>query len=97
MSTLYNLELDTVHPAFLNAQKRLIKLGIRDRYSMIYAYLLCVNEWFNIYFEDDVIKAIKDNMNIRSVVDGNKSVLSSLLSEIITTRRINPTQIDTDE
>jgi len=69
MSTLYNLELDTVHSAFLAAQKRLIKLGIRDRYSMIYAYLLCVNEWFNIFFEDEVVKAIKDNMNIRSVVD----------------------------
>lgn len=97
MSTLYNLELDTVHSAFLAAQKRLIKLGIRDRYSMIYAYLLCVNEWFNIFFEDEVVKAIKDNMNIRSVVDWNKSVLSSLLSEIITTRRINPTQLDTEE
>lgn len=63
---------------------------------MLYAYLLCVNDWFNIFFEDDVIQAIKDNMNMWDVVDGSKSILSSLLSDIITTRRISPTQIDTD-
>ena len=96
MSTLYNLDIENVHTEFFSAQKRLIKMWIKDRYSMLYAFLLCVNDWFNIFFENDVIQAIKDNMNMWDVVDGSKSILSSLLSDIITTRRISPTQLDTD-
>jgi hypothetical protein len=64
---------------------------------MIYAFILCVNEWFNIYLETDLVAAIKENLELSASVDNSQSPLSTLLSDIITKNKIRPTKQDVDD
>lgn len=96
LTELYNIDLNKVKKDFQAAQDRCINYWITDRNSMIYAFVLCVNDWFNIYLETDLVTAIKENLELSASVDNSQSPLSTLLSDIITKNKIRPTQQDLD-
>jgi hypothetical protein len=71
--------------------------GLTDRVANNYAYILCVNERFNIYAEEELLKAIRQNMELDKTVAETRLDLSSLFSELFTEKRTRATKTYTDE
>jgi hypothetical protein len=54
----------------------------------MYAFLLCVNNWFNIYVEDELIKAIKENFEQFNTINSTLTPFAKLLSDMIDTKKV---------
>ena len=94
---LYNIDKSKVMSEFTKAQDRCINNWIADRYSMMYALLLCVNDWFNIYIEDELLAAVKENFEQFTTVNATLTPLAKLLSDIITKQKQKVTYTQYDE
>jgi len=94
---LYEIDVNTVKSDFEKAQDRCIANWIQDRYSMMYAFLLCVNNWFNIYVEDELIKAIKENFEQFNTINSTLTPFAKLLSDMIDTKKVWATLSNTED
>ena len=91
ITKLYKLDPDEVKKDFQDAQDRCVKAGILDRYSMIYWFLLCVNQWFNLFLEDELLSVIKRNLKESDELDKEQTPLASILNEVINEYKVKPT------
>lgn len=94
ITSLYEINPDKVKEDFYNAQDRCIKNWILDRYSMMYGFLLCVNQWFNIFLEDELLEVIKKNLKESDELDREQTPLASILNEVINEYKVKPTISD---
>jgi hypothetical protein len=58
---------------------------------MLYGFLLCVNQWFNLFFEDELIAVIKKNLKESDELDKEQTPLASILNEVINDYKVKPT------
>ena len=91
ITKLYKLDPAEVKKDFQDAQDRCVKAGILDRYSMIYWFLLCVNQWFNLFLEDELLSVIKRNLKESDELDKEQTPLASILNEVINEYKVKPT------
>ena len=94
ITRLYKINTKKVQEDFRDAQDRCIRAGILDRYSMLYGLLLCVNQWFNLFLENELLDIIKKNLKESDEFDKEKTPLASLLNEVIHDFKIKPTLSD---
>lgn len=94
---LYDIDTTKVKEDFFLAQDRCLNNWIQDRYSMIYAFLLCVNQWFHIYLETELISAIKENFEQFNTINNTINPFAKLISDMIDKRRVNATLSNTEE
>ena len=88
---LYKIKLNKVEEDFRTAQDVCIQAWILDRYSMLYGFLLCVNKWFDIFEQDDLLNIIKKNLKESDEIDREQTPLASILNEVINEYRVTPT------
>ena len=91
ITKLYKINPTTVQDKFRAAQDRCIKAWILDRYSMLYGFLLCVNEWFNIYDEELLLATINKNLKESDELDREQTPLAYILNEVINEHKVKPT------
>lgn len=91
---LYNISTMEILKAFRLVEAELASNWIRDRNLLLYSFLLLTNRLFQIFPEEQLIEAIKENLNLLNTVDKEHHELSNLLSELIIKQRIAPTQIE---
>jgi hypothetical protein len=65
---------------------------LTDRIANNYAYILCVNEWFDVYNEEELLFAIIQNMELEKTVWESWNDLSSLLTELLVWEKIQGTK-----
>lgn len=94
ITSLYDIDPKKVKKDFYDAQDRCIKNWILDRYSMMYWFLLCVNQWFNIFLEDELLEVIKKNLKESDELDREQTPLASILNEVINEYKVKPTISD---
>lgn len=94
---LYQIDKDKIWETYQVKQRLLMDNGLTDRVASNYAYILCVNEWFNIYDEEELLKAIRQNMELDKTVAETRLDLSSLFSELFTEKKTRATKTYTDE
>ncbi|MBO7693127.1 MAG: hypothetical protein J6T10_10900 [Methanobrevibacter sp.] len=58
---------------------------------MLYGFLLCVNKWFDIFEQDDLLNIIKKNLKESDEIDREQTPLASILNEVINEYRVTPT------
>jgi hypothetical protein len=63
---------------------------VKDRNLLLYSFLVTVNKWFSIYFENELIDAITTNIKQQTSSDKDSSMLSNLLADLIIKYRIRP-------
>lgn len=97
ITRLYKLEPAQIKKDFHSAQDRCLQAGILDRYSMIYWFLLCVNSWFNLFLEDELLNVIKKNLKESDELDKEQTPLASILNEVINEYKVKPTLSREDE
>ena len=94
ITRLYKINPLKVEQDFRDAQDRCLKAGILDRYSMLYGFLLCVNQWFNLFLEDELLNVIKKNLKESDELDKEQTPLASILNEVINEYKVKPTLSD---
>lgn len=72
---------------YLEAEETLSPI-MSGRQLMLYSYLLAVNRIYDIFPEDDVLNAITENLAVMEGVLKENDELSSLLADLLITRRI---------
>ena len=97
ITKLYNLDHKQIKRDFHDAQDRCVQAWILDRYSMIYWFLLCVNGWFNLFLEDELLDVIKKNLKESDELDKEQTPLASILNEVINEYKVKPTLSREDE
>lgn len=97
LEKLYDIDINEVKERFDRAQDTCIKEWIQDRYSMMYAFLLCVNDWFNIYLEPELIQAIKENFEQFNTINSTLTPFAKLLSDMIDTKKVWATLSNTED
>ena len=97
ITKLYKINPLIVQDSFRAAQDRCIEAGILDRYSMLYGFLLCVNEWFKIFDEEQLLAVIKKNLKESDELDREQTPLASILNEVINEYKVKPTLSDEGE
>lgn len=85
---LYQINKDGIRDKYQSKQKLLMGNWLTDRVANNYAYILCVNEWFDIYDEKELLSAILQNMELEKTVWETRNDLSSLLTELLIGERI---------
>ena len=88
--SLYNLDITRVKDDFRAAQDTCYENWIPDRYSMMYWFLVCVNRWFNIYFEDELLEQIKNNLQDQDEIQRENTVLAMLLNDLCIQYHVKP-------
>jgi hypothetical protein len=58
---------------------------------MLYGFLLCVNEWFNIYDEELLLATINKNLKESDELDREQTPLAYILNEVINEHKVKPT------
>ena len=91
ITKLYKLDPTEVKKDFQEAQDRCVSAWILDRYSMIYWFLLCVNQWFNLFLESELLDVIKRNLKESDELDREQTPLASILNEVINEYKVKPT------
>ena len=91
LSTLYMLDKNEAIEDFKESEAKLAKAWVKDRNLLLYSFLLTVNKWFNIYFENELIDAIMTNISQQTSTDRDSSMLSNLLADLIIKYRVRPT------
>lgn len=94
---LYQIDKSKIRPTFQSKQKLLMENWLNDREANNYSFILCVNEWFDIYEEEELMKAIRQNMELDKTVAETRLDLSSLFSELLIEKRVWATKTYTDE
>ena len=91
ITKLYKINPVRVQWNFREAQDRCIQAGILDRYSMLYGFLLCVNKWFDLFEEKELLDVIKRNLKESDELDREQTPLASILNEVINDYKVKPT------
>ena len=91
IKTLYNIDQTSAIDDFKESEAKLYEAWVRDRNLLLYSFLLTVNKWFSIYFENELINAILTNISQQTATDKDSSILSDLMADIIIKYRIKPT------
>ena len=87
----YKIDKQNAIEDFKKSEETLSKIGIKDRNLLLYSFLLTTNRWFNIYFENELLDAIKSNVTQQALMDKDTSILSDIMADIIIKYRIKPT------
>jgi hypothetical protein len=58
---------------------------------MLYGFLLCVNQWFNLFLESELLEVIKRNLKESDELDREQTPLASILNEVINEYKVKPT------
>lgn len=85
---LYQIDKDNIWSLYQSKQSLLMENWLTDRVANNYAYILCANEWFDIYNEGELLQAIRVNMDLERTVWETQNELSSLLTELLIGERI---------
>ena len=91
ITKLYKIKVDNIINDFREAQDKCISNEILDRYSMLFGFLLCVNKWFDIFEEEELLNVIKTNLRESDELDREQTPLASLLWTVINDYHITPT------
>lgn len=94
---LYQIDKERIWETYQAKQKLLMENWLADRVANNYAYILCVNEWFDVYEEEELLKAVRQNMELDKTVAETRLDLSSLFSELFTEKKTRATKTFTDE
>lgn len=73
--------------AFLEAERRLEQY-MSGRQLMLYSFLLAANILFDIFDDQDLLEAVLENAQSLGEVDCDEDELSTLLADLLVTRRI---------
>lgn len=76
---------------FKKSEQTLLKFGITDRRLLLYTFILTVNRVFNIFLEDELLKAISENIEMIDSIEKTNNILGNILSELIIKNKIIPT------
>jgi hypothetical protein len=52
---------------------------------------LCVNQWFNLFLESELLDVIKRNLKESDELDREQTPLASILNEVINEYKVKPT------
>jgi hypothetical protein len=94
MKKVYMIDREKVAEDFKVAQKELQDVWVSDfRYKTSYSFLLCANDWFQIFDKQELLSAITENLNLFNTANNKASVSSlySLMSGMIIKDKIKPT------
>ena len=94
---IYQIDIDSIRDTFQSKQKLLMENWLTDRIANNYAYIMCVNEWFDIYDEEELLLAIRQNMELEKTVWESWNDLSSLLTELLVSEKIQASKDFVDE
>ena len=91
ITKLYKIKQSNIKSDFRTAQDKCIQAWILDRYSMLYWFLLCVNTWFDLFDENELLNVIKKNLKESDELDKEQTPLASILNEVINDYKVKPT------
>ena len=81
VTKLYSIDVTTVSDEFEKAQDFLLANWVQDRDTIIYSYLLCVANWFDICDEKMLLTAILENIKMLALWGTEVSPLWDLLAQ----------------
>lgn len=87
----YSYQPEDVLKLFKQSEQFLKNNWFSDRNLFLYSFLLTTNRMFNVFFDDELLVAFKDNISLHKEIDSQNSVLSNVLADLILKYRSTPT------